>query len=95
MPRSICGDTSEFFQWLGVFADPDHYVIVHTYDNELIADPRKTTKPLRYAYFKTSEKNAESCVKELIKRGFIVLKQKRYEWDTEKPVGVRVIIEED
>ncbi len=88
MPRYICGSSSEFFSWMNVFGSADRYIIVKTYEDELIADPVKSTKPLRYLYYKGTD--IEECSRELEKRGYQILTQKRYEWDTEKAPGIRV-----
>lgn len=73
---------SELLKWSESFASPDRYVVIVTGDGEVILHPRKTSKPIVYAYCK--EGVSQTLLSSLIDRDFTIVDVKHYYWDTER-----------
>lgn len=94
MARIVFISKEEFEKWLDQFATKDRYALYTTEENEIIAYPLKTSRPLTYAYFKpvgvTAIDIAKACVEKHNLRWF---KIKALEWSDDRPVGVKFIVE--
>lgn len=83
MPRQIFDSFEELKKWCEVFVEKGKYVGYTTASDELILEPRKSTRPQRYAYLKHIK--VKLFAKELSDRydiPFFCLE--RYEWDVER-----------
>lgn len=92
MPRIIFTNPEQLIEWVKAFCSADKYVGYTTAEKELIIEPIKSTRPLRYAYYK-GEDTDEIAKKLSEKYQMKVFQIKNYEWDMEKSVGVRVAVE--
>ena len=87
MPRHIFDTEERFKEWCEEFVKTGFYCVYVTNDNEIILEPRRSTRPSRFGYYKTQK--AEEIGQKIAKQYSIpYFKVERYEWDTERPVGV-------
>lgn len=94
LPRIVFENYDQLFAWAQEFLKPDprKYVIYMALDNEIILEPRKSTRPIRYGYLKSME--AVSPVKKMAEDFNVsVFNCKDYEWDLTKAPGVKVVVE--
>lgn len=92
MPRIVFTNPEQLFDWVKEFCSSNKYVGYVTSKKELIIEPTKSTRPLRYAYYAGDD--IDEIAKKLIEKYQIkVFQIKNYEWDLEKSVGVHVPIE--
>jgi len=92
MPRIVFDSADELKEWCKLFVKDNKYTGYITEENELILEPQKSTRPIRYAYIKC--KKAKELAEELKdKYNIPVIKIKSYEWDTEKYPGIKVLVE--
>jgi len=93
MPRAICENKDQLTKWCEIFIGEkgkDKYVIISTNQNEIIIEPRKSTKPLDFAYMQVANGNIKEIVNEIVQKyGIKHLHVKRLEWDLEKPPGIK------
>jgi len=91
MPRQVFDDVQELEKWCKEFVKRGQYTVYTTSDNELILEPRKSTRPQRYAYFKSVK--VEELAK-LFSETYEIpyFKVERYEWDLDKGIGIRTTI---
>lgn len=95
MVRHIFDETQEFIDWISENVTKEKYKAYQTKEKEIILVPKKSTRPLEYAYMKFSEqKDLESVIKKLTSKGLRVWSLKAEEWDDQKPVGIRPSPEE-
>lgn len=95
MPRAIFVEGEELLKWCGEFVKGGNYIMYLTGKNELILEPRRSTRPLRYAYLKeVSKESADKLVVKIHEKfGIPFMLVSSYEWDVEKSVGVKVRVE--
>lgn len=64
MPRQVFDDVQELEKWCKEFVKRGQYTVYTTSDNELILEPRKSTRPQRFVYIKTvKERYGPTCVR--------------------------------
>jgi hypothetical protein len=93
MARIVFSDATTFLRWVLENATPERYLAYITSEREVVLYPRKATRPLTYAYIRTSEKEVSDIKNTLLSKELDVFEVERIEWDVEKSVGVRVSIE--
>ena len=100
MPRKVFESISDLKEWAKLFATPDRYIVNLTIrDQEIIIEPKKSTRPLTYCYYKIGSGNEEQkkldeFLKYLKDEKFSIVRLKSYDWDTERYPGVRMRMEE-
>jgi hypothetical protein len=83
MPRQVFGSYDELKKWCEEFVEQGKYVIYTTSADELILEPRKSTRPQRFGYFISIK--VKVYAKELSERCNIPhFELERYEWDVER-----------
>ena len=96
MSRLTFGDLTELMKWVEDPKDPvtpiQYQVIITSY-NEVIFAPTKSTRSLRYGYYKTTQTEIEEILEEIrvnpMFRFMSVIQVKSFDWDTTKPVRSR------
>jgi hypothetical protein len=83
------------FAWTEEYVRGKDYALLVTDEYEVILEPRKSTRPLDFAYISIKDASAiQSLVKELSnKYGLKVIEIKSLGWDIEKPPWVKVPVE--
>jgi hypothetical protein len=90
-------DYSKVIEWADEYVSGKDYVVLMTEENEVILEPRKSTRPLDFGYVKVSDPSAayELAGKLAVRYGLTLLDIKALAWDIEKPPWVRVPIAEE
>jgi len=92
--RLVFGEEEEFEKWIEQRTSPEKYDVILTQENEVILVPTKATRTLNIGYFKFPDwSKALEETEALESAGYVVIKVKRAEWDTAKPVGVQFVEE--
>jgi hypothetical protein len=86
---------SKVFDWTEEYVRGKDYALLVTDEFEIILEPRKSTRPLDFAYINIKDANAlQALIKELSnKYGLKVIEIKSLGWDIEKPPWVKVPVE--
>ncbi|MEM4534989.1 MAG: hypothetical protein QW764_02975 [Desulfurococcaceae archaeon] len=93
MPIAVCKNDEELLAWLEDTVSSGRFRVIVTDENEVIIEPTKTSKPLKFAYLQTS--NPESVAREIGERfNLKVLHLKAYRWNEERGPFVKIPIEE-
>jgi hypothetical protein len=98
MPISVCENEEQLNHWCEQFAKKDRYVVyITTEDNELILEPIKTSRPIRYAYMKFENiEHARKVANELAQHfGLKIVEIRRMAWDIEKGPWIRIPIKKE
>ena len=83
MPRIVFEDFEELKKWCKEFVEKGKYTGYTTASDELILEPRKSTRPSRFAYFRSIKvKEYAKTLSEIYGIPFFYLE--RYEWDVER-----------
>lgn len=91
MSRLVFSDMTELMVWVEDPRQPvtgkQYQVVITSYD-EVIFTPTKSTRSLRYGYYKTTKDEIKEILEEIrAKRLHIsVIRLKSFDWDTTKPV---------
>lgn len=89
MGRLEFSKLKSLLRWAEINTAPEKHYAIHTTErDEIILQPKKSTRPVEYAYY--SGRDSEKGVDELQKIGFDVFEMKRYAWKADSPVGSRV-----
>ena len=88
-------DFSNVYRWLDEYVKGKDYALLVTDENEIILEPRKSTRPLDFAYISIKD---TAAVQELVKQleityGLRALQIKSLSWDIEKPPWVKIPVE--
>jgi len=96
MPRVEFSKVEDFNIWLKDHFTPEKYHFYLTSEDEIILVPRRSTQPLTYAYFKSSELEIKEVLEQLKPlHGVQRYKCKSFSWRVDLPPGVRIpLIEE-
>lgn len=95
MVRHVFDETEEFINWISENVTKEKYKAYQTKEKEIILVPKKSTRPLEYAYMKFSEdKDLKSVIEKLTSKGLRVWRLKAEEWADDRPVGVKLSPEE-
>jgi hypothetical protein len=86
---------SKVFDWTEEYVRGKDYALLVTDEFEIILEPRKSTRPLDFAYINIKDASAlQALIKELSSRyGLKVIEIKSLGWDIEKPPWVKVPVE--
>lgn len=90
MSRLVFEDSGQFENWLRDHAQKGKYKLYITKEDEVVAMPGVSTRPLTIGYFKGTPKDLEEYKKLGESLKLQVYEIKSFEWDIEKPVGVKV-----
>jgi len=90
MPRHVCANVEQLKDFCEVYVtNPDKYVVISTDEDEVILEPLRSTRPVRYAYLEIE--NAEEVAEAIAtKHGLKHLKLKSYDWKVDIPPGVAI-----
>jgi len=92
MPIAVCENEDELIEWCREFVETGKYRVFSTRENEIILEPIKTSKPIRFAYYQTER--AEELAKQIAKNfGIKHLTLKAYRWNIERAPSVKVAVE--
>jgi predicted amidophosphoribosyltransferase len=90
--RCIFDNEQQLEEWLAFRGADKYYGLRTLEDNEIILIPLKTTRPIEIGYLKSPD--ADEIAKDLSQKYQIkILTIRRYEWDIEKAVGVKIPVE--
>ena len=95
MPISICENEEQLNNWCQQFAKKGRYTVYYTTDDyEVVLEPIKTTRPIRYCYLKLANRGlAEKVAKEIAQSyGLDVVELKGIAWDIEKGPWIKIPI---
>jgi len=93
MPIAVFGNVDQLRLWCKDTVSPDRYRVLSTDEEEVILEPTKTSRPLKFGYIQSSdaEKLAEEIAKEFnIKH----IHLKAYRWNDERGPFVKILLEE-
>ena len=93
MPVAVFGNIEQLRLWCKDTVSPDRYRVLSTDENEVILEPTKTSRPLKFGYLQSSdaEKLAEDIAKEF---SIVHIHLKAYRWDDERGPFVKIFAEE-
>lgn len=96
MPISVCRTEDQVKKWCDELVKEGKYFVYYTEESEVILEPAKSTRPLRYCYAKLpSNESAKKLAEELGKTyNLPVISVVRICWDTEKGPAIRIPVEE-
>lgn len=94
MPIVVCKNEEELMAWLEDTVVTGRYRVLVTDENEIIVEPTKTSRPLKYAYLQITEPS-EIAKKIREKFGLKILHIKAYRWNDERGPFVKIPIEEE
>jgi len=85
-------DFSKVFQWAEEYIRGRYYALLITDENEIIIEPRRSTRPLDFGYISIQDRKAlEELASELERRyGLTRIEIKSIGWDTERAPWVKV-----
>jgi hypothetical protein len=88
-------DFSKVIAWANEYVRGRDYAVLVTDENELILEPRKSTRPLDYGYLSLDDSKAVRELAEKLAKtyGLPLLEIQYFRWDIEKAPSVRVPIE--
>jgi hypothetical protein len=88
-------DFSKVFAWTDEYVKGKDYALLVTDENEIILEPRKSTRPLDFAYVNIKDVKAlQTLIKELFNRYQLEpIEIKSLGWDIEKPPWIKVPVE--
>ena len=88
-------DFSKIYAWANEYVRGRDYAILLTDENEVILEPRKSTRPLDYGYISLDDSRSARNLAESLasKYGLPLLEIQYFRWDIEKPPSVKVPIE--
>lgn len=84
MPILEFANKENLFSWSVRFASLDRYIVIVTDSNEIIFHPRKTSRPIVFAYYKTYPRDLEKVLSRIEEEGYTVIRVENYHWDTER-----------
>lgn len=81
--------------WANEYVKGKDYALLLTDENELIIEPRKSTRPLDYGYVSINDANViRALARQLATNfGLPLLEIQYFRWDIEKPPSVKVPVE--
>jgi len=97
MPIAVCKNEEQVRKWAEVLVkEGKFYVYYTTEDYEVILEPAKTTRPLRYCYIKmTGLEEAKKLAAELSQKYKLeIIEIASMRWDTEKGPAIKIEVEE-
>jgi len=92
LPIAVCGTEEELLDWCREFVESGKYRVFSTGENEVILEPVKTSKTIRFAYYQT-ERAKELAGKIAEDFGIKHLTLKSYRWNIERAPSVKVAVE--
>jgi len=92
MPIAVCASEEELIEWCKELGIKGRYRVITTKENEVILEPIKTSKPIRFAYLET-EKAKELAEKIANDYNIKHLTLKAYRWNIERAPSVKVAVE--
>lgn len=91
--RLVFDNLDEFKKWFSDNVSSDKYECYITNDGEYILVPTKSTRPLKYGYYKTDSEALKKEVEELIGKTLKgVYRVKTVEWADDRAVGMEKLM---
>lgn len=88
MPRLEFGSKNGFFRWINNRMDPNKYECYMTEDKEIILVPKKSTRPVVYAYLKCKTREDFKDVLTGLKHLKVMMYGiKKFEWKPDASIG--------
>ena len=87
MARFVFSKESEFFSWVVDHFHGDRFEAYVTASNEVIIYPRKSSRPISYAYIQCSTQSVAELVKKLKELGLEIYNVSRVEWADDRMIG--------
>jgi len=93
IPISICSTKGQVEKWAKAIVHEGKFIIYLTLNNEVVVEPLRSTRPLRYCYYKGSDFNDAKKVAESISKAYnlSIVEVSSMSWDNEKGPWVKVI----
>jgi len=92
MPIAVCKNKEQLIAWCEDTVEPGRFRVLATEEGEVIIEPTKTSRPIKYAYLQTTE--ASKVAEEIASKfGVKKLELKAYRWDDERSPSVVVLPE--
>ena len=93
MPIAVFQDLGQLKKWCEDTVSPDRFRVLSTDEDEIILEPTKTSRPLKFGYLQISKAQefAESLAKEF---GLKHIHLKAYRWMEDRGPFVKVAPEE-
>ena len=93
MPIAVFNNTDELRAWCKDTVSPDKYRVLSTDEDEIILEPTKTSRPLKFGYLQIpgAEALADEIAKEFNLKHIHI---KAYRWDTDKGPHIKISAEE-
>lgn len=87
--RLVFKDVKEFERWIKDMATSEKHVVYRSEVNEILIVPKRSTRPVTYAYIKVVDANTiKNVVGSLESSGFKVYDVKSIEWADDRSVGL-------
>ena len=95
MPISICTTKEQVEKWAKELIREGKYIIYLTAEDEVILEPLRSTRPLKYCYYKgASSEDAKNLASSISKTyNLSIIEVDRISWDIEKGPYIRMPIE--
>lgn len=92
LPIAICTTKEQVENWAKKLIREGKYIIYLTGEDEVILEPLRSTRPLRYCYYKgASEKDAADLANSLAQTyNLSIVQVDAIAWDVEKGPWIRV-----
>jgi len=88
--RLVFDKEDEFKRWIERNVSADKYECYVSSELEILLVPLKSTKPIKYAYFKVNTPEELKIVQEVKKLGVEVYNVKAIEWADDRGVGIKI-----
>jgi hypothetical protein len=88
-------DFNKVLEWTEEYVKAKDYALIVTDENEIILEPRKSTRPLDFGYINIKNTNAIKTLAGMLEKlyGLKRIEVKSLGWDVEKPPWVKVPVE--
>ena len=92
MPISICTTKEQVEKWSTELIREGKYIVYLTSENEVILEPLRSTRPLRYCYYKGSSTDDAKKIAEAISKTYNLplIQVEGVTWDIEKGPWIKV-----
>lgn len=88
MPRIEFNTEAEVREWVREMTKPSKYVVYTTETSEIILEPKTSTSPVRFGYFRAMTQDAfQRLIGELREAGYRIFACKTYQWKSDMVMG--------
>lgn len=90
VPRVEFNTEAELKDWWEGMTKPSKYVVYTTETSEIILEPKTSTSPVRFGYYRAMTSDAfQRVIGQLKEAGYRVFACKNYEWKSDMIMSVR------